>query len=435
MVKENEIPVSYLNKRQTYKISIQDTRPDRHLGTPTTYRTYIRISFHEDKQRAQPDQHWQLWKEGRGMNELHQHGGKLQAIEFVPQPAAPGQHTHVHVEKTSIDGFSLTWNVPPGHRPQCEVQFRCNFLSTDFSRSKGVKGIPVRLCAKNEVVGFSQAMGPPPSEPEVSYCKIKLFRDHGAERKLTNDESAIKRAIKKIEDGQRDTPGDEVDDEEDLVPIGSSNKRKAGDISPLVRRPSKISKHKRATSVSSDGSSQGQIIGEGDASQKLITLNQLLRSRLDYTSFSLRGEDLDDPDLCPVELNDKTTRPTSDSPTDLKRVARTNTGLSSGSQDSTYPVSSTPRRQTYLQIPTPVTSQNNSEEWQTGAKVETEADSFVANPQQLGSPPDQKPVTHVDLGPGRSIRAVDFDPNYVPPSAPQVKPGRFQTRLPNIVPR
>lgn len=124
------------------------------------------------------------------MNEAQKHGGALRAIEYVPLPSGPGHHPDVHVEKDSFDGFCVTWTAAPGLRPFCELQFRCNFLSTDFSRSKGVKGIPVRLCSKSEEVGFWSNLVPSSITPETCYCRIKLFRDHGAERKLSNDEAA-----------------------------------------------------------------------------------------------------------------------------------------------------------------------------------------------------------------------------------------------------
>jgi CP2 transcription factor. len=36
-----------------------------------------------------------------------------------------------------------------------------------------------------------------PDTAEMSFCIVKLFRDHGAERKMFNDVSQLKRAIEK----------------------------------------------------------------------------------------------------------------------------------------------------------------------------------------------------------------------------------------------
>lgn len=330
MVKDNEIPVSYLNKRQAYKIKIRDTRPESSGAVPTTYRTFIRVSFHEDKQRARPDQHWQLWKDGRGMNEAQQHGGKLQAIEYVSSPQPPGQAADVHVEKEFFDGFCITWTAPHSYPPECEVQFRCNFLSTDFSRSKGVKGIPVRLCAKSEVVAFPH-MGPPMMQPEICYCKIKLFRDHGAERKLTNDEAAIRRLLSKTEEQMRQTQPDE---EDEYKHFDASGKRRASDYSPKATRPSKIARHKRSGSVSSEASFQADEGLEGDLPVKVASLNKLLRSKQDITIFFLRGEEGDDPDLHPVSLLDSSMPASASDSPEIARVERRNTQMTESSAQS-----------------------------------------------------------------------------------------------------
>ncbi|KFY15409.1 hypothetical protein V491_05692, partial [Pseudogymnoascus sp. VKM F-3775] len=76
----DEIPVTYLNKGQAYSVSIVDTQPMLPVPVGTRYRTFVRISFEDEQQRQRPASCWQLWKEGRGTNEAHQRGGKLQAV-------------------------------------------------------------------------------------------------------------------------------------------------------------------------------------------------------------------------------------------------------------------------------------------------------------------------------------------------------------------
>lgn len=266
------------------------------------------------------------------MNEVQQQGGALRAIEYVPSPSRPGHHPNVHVEEDSFDGFCVSWNVAPGLRPLCELQFRCNFLSTDFSRSKGVKGIAVRLCAKNEEVGFSSNLGLSSTAPEICYCKIKLLRDHGAERKHSNDEAAVRRAIKKTEDQLKEAAADR--NVEELITFSSSNKRCADDVSLESKRPTKRARKACAASVSSEGSSPGQVVGEEDASQRLSSLNRLLRSRLEITSFTLQGLTADDPDLNPVALEDSGREATRDSSPERRHVSRTETGITE--QSTTY---------------------------------------------------------------------------------------------------
>jgi len=107
-----EIPITYLNKGQAYSISIVDTTPAMPLPPGAKYRTFVRISFEDEQQRQRPAMCWQLWKEGRGTNEAHQRGGKLQAVEYVEatQPAeSDDKRTRVDLDTASFDGFSVMW--------------------------------------------------------------------------------------------------------------------------------------------------------------------------------------------------------------------------------------------------------------------------------------------------------------------------------------
>jgi hypothetical protein len=81
---------------------------------------------------------------------------------------------------------------------ECLIPLRFNFLSTDFSRLKGVKGVPVRLCTKTELLRLEGVKRTTEHDSEMCYCAIKLFRDHGAERKLSNDVAHIKKKIEKL---------------------------------------------------------------------------------------------------------------------------------------------------------------------------------------------------------------------------------------------
>lgn len=174
----DEIPVTYLNKGQAYSLSISDTNGAIPLPPGTKYRTFVRISFEDEEQRRKPGVCWSLWKEGRGTNEAHQRGGKLQAVEYVEggQPAeGDDKRTRVELEASSFDGFSVVWTPGANGAPEVNIAVRFNFLSTDFSHSKGVKGIPVRLCAKTTLVGADASLPPGETTPEVCFCKVKLF--------------------------------------------------------------------------------------------------------------------------------------------------------------------------------------------------------------------------------------------------------------------
>ncbi|KKY14646.1 putative cp2 transcription factor [Diplodia seriata] len=276
----DEIPVTYLNKGQAYSIAIVDTAPAPSpiAGVPAKYRTYIRISFEDEQQRQRPSACWQLWKEGRGTNEAHQRGGRLQAVEFVDPTQVGGgdgsTRPRVELESASFDGFCVTWTPAASANGvvECSVAVRFNFLSTDFSHSKGVKGIPVRLCAKTELVG-AQASGLADSpQLEICYCKVKLFRDHGAERKLSNDVTHVKKTIDKLK--QQITQA-----ESGMKDFG---KRKRGSIAKASAsandRPGKVPKHKRTWSMSSASSTGNRPSAEEDLHLKLATLQDMFTS-------------------------------------------------------------------------------------------------------------------------------------------------------------
>ncbi|KAJ5158563.1 CP2 transcription factor, partial [Penicillium coprophilum] len=281
MVKHlSEIPVTYLNKGQAYNLSVTDTSPPMINHEPLRYRTFVRVSFEEQEQRAKPSTCWQLWKEGRGTTEAHQRGGKLLAVEYVDPLQGGGdahRHRQVQVESMTVDGFCVTWTANPATgASDCNIPLRFNFLSTDFSHSKGVKGIPVRLCAKTELLSPGEDAGVS-RDVELSYCKVKLFRDHGAERKLSNDIAHVKKTIDKLKQqvSQAELGGGirhyEAESQANLV-------------DGLGRCPPE------------------RVSLEDDLQAKLATMQEMFSSTRTVSVFGLRGEKFDDPDLYPIHL-------------------------------------------------------------------------------------------------------------------------------------
>ncbi|KAI5855361.1 CP2 transcription factor-domain-containing protein [Tricharina praecox] len=291
----DEIPVTYLNKGQAYAISIVDTQPPPPSATSLRYRTFIRISFHDETQRGRPAGCWQLWKEGRGTSEAHQRGGKLQAVEYVENQTNGDddkkKKAKVTLEGSSFDGFSVSWSPTMSGAAETSVSVRFNFLSTDFSHSKGVKGIPVRLCAKTELISNGSPGSPPDSEPEISYCKVKLFRDHGAERKLSNDIMHVKKTIEKLKQQASQTEGT------GMKLFGKKAKKEED-----MGKPGKVQKHKRTWSMSSASSVAGVKSQEEDTNSKLQAMQDMFSSTRPVSVLYLRGEEGDDPDLFPVRL-------------------------------------------------------------------------------------------------------------------------------------
>lgn len=296
----DEIPVTYLNKGQAYSLAIVDTNPTLPRLPGTKFRTFVRVSFEDDQQRQKPGVCWSLWKEGRGTNEAHQRGGKLQAVEFVEAgqpPEGDDKRTRIELEQSSFDGFSVIWTPGVNGAVECNIAVRFNFLSTDFSHSKGVKGIPVRLCAKTNPVPSNPAQASPhPSATEVCYCKVKLFRDHGAERKLSNDVSHVKKTIDKLKQQIAQA-------ERGAEKLGNRKRSAASQGKLPDQRPGKVQKHKRTWSMSSASSAGGgRMPIEEDLHLKLQTLQDMFTSTRPISILYLRGEDLDDPDAHPVSF-------------------------------------------------------------------------------------------------------------------------------------
>lgn len=419
-----EIPITYLNKGQAYTLNVVDTHVPQST-TPIKYRTFVRISFEDEQQRQKPAACWQLWKEGRGANEAHHRGGRLQAVEYVESGqlgnAEDPSKPNIELESSSYDGFSVIWTPPIG-ASECPISVRFNFLSTDFSHSKGVKGIPVRLCAKTEIYEGQPAGRTQGIAAEVCYCKVKLFRDHGAERKLSNDVAHVKKTIDKlnqqiaqIESGMRDL-----------------GKRKRGSIARATadERPGKVPKHRRTWSVTSVTSS-GRGSAEEDLHMKLRTLQDMFTSTRPASVLYLRGDEEDDPDLYPVKLSG-----------DSLSLVRTDTQDSSWERQSSQTgppsslVSPSPsshslsgsRRDSNIQQPTPFagTSRVNSDEWRANPQTATmDLQSYL--PQQLASPPENQPVKVQTRSPTTGIvsgwvEAVGVDPQYQPPPERAIKP-------------
>jgi hypothetical protein len=295
MVKNtSEIPVTYLNKGQAYNLSVIDTSPPIVNHEPLRYRTFIRVSFEEREQRMKPSACWQLWKEGRGTTEAHQRGGKLLAVEYV-DPLQGGSDAHrnrqVQVESMLVDGFCVTWTAnPTTGAAECNIPVRFNFLSTDFSHSKGVKGIPVRLCAKTELLSPGEEAGVS-RDTELSYCKVKLFRDHGAERKLSNDVAHVKKTIDKLKQ--------QISQAE----MGGFTKRKRGNNASAAKGSDKSSSHKRTWSLDSEDVPPEKVSLEDDLQAKLATMQEMFSSTRSVSIFGLRGDKFDDPDLYPIQLS------------------------------------------------------------------------------------------------------------------------------------
>lgn len=414
---QNEIPVTYLNKGQAYTLSVVDTAPPQSNSQPARYRTYVRVSFQDDEQRAKPSACWQLWKEGRGTSEAHHRGGKLQAVEFV-EPAQGNlddqKNRQIQLESSSFDGFCVTWTANQTSKASdSAISVRFNFLSTDFSHSKGVKGIPVRLCAKTELVDGDSTRDSTRGS-EVCYCKVKLFRDHGAERKLSNDVAHVKKTIEKLRQQiQQNEMG-----------AGTFGKRKRGSnvvsFKGSDQRPTKMFKHKRTLSMSSqDGNGKTSVAD--DLHEKLALLQDMFSSTRPVSALGLRGDEQDDPDLYPVQLPENREFAKKEFPGGRQF------SLDKNALQDVSPTTSHMSINSPLNPPNSMQASLFSESQFSRQSSETpDNKGFLKHPvkvQRLSSGNGGTPTGYIE--------AVDIDPTYRPPAERQPRPiACFYVRFP-----
>ena len=405
----DEIPITYLNKGQAYTISIFDTAPTLpNNAMPIRYRTYVRVSFEDEQQRARPGACWQLWKEGRGSNEAHQRAGKLLAVEYV-DPNQGGddaiRKSQVEIEKASFDGFVVTWypNQAAGV-PDCSISVRFNFLSTDFSHSKGVKGIPVRLCAKTELIN---PQGESINEPEVCFSKVKLFRDHGAERKLSNDVSHVKKTIEKLKQQIAQAEAG----------LGAAGKRKrSGSMAKAgASKPGKVIKHKRTWSVDSDGEI-GRSAAEEDLHMKLVSMQDMFSSTRPVSILYLRGEPEDDPDLHPVKLQG------GDS-VEVKPLERMETWESRPSISESPTSNAGSPSASSISQPTPKRKFSDLQRSSILEEDEEEPEAAIVTSKSESPRPVKIMKLESEMKPQSDLLALDVDSTYQAPLERPIRPG------------
>lgn len=273
-----EVPVSYLNKGQAYHLTVFDSSTPTAPNEAVRYRTFIHVSFEEEHQRLDPAACWQLWKEGRESAERKKRDLPSSAVQYA------GQDTpRMHVDQVHLDGFAVVWTPLSNGARHCSIPVRLNFLSTDFTRLKGVKGDSVRLCVKTEQLSDSNGL-----EPEISFCNVKLFRDHGAERKMANDVTIIHRRMDKLKLQIADSEASHL----------SHKRKRASDPGTGIANPTRMNYDLNtshiSTSPSNNSSTSHQQI---QTRKKLNALEWNLQSSEPENTFFRRADPQDDPDL------------------------------------------------------------------------------------------------------------------------------------------
>ncbi|KAF9197793.1 grainyhead-like, partial [Haplosporangium sp. Z 27] len=166
MQRQDETPVTYLNKGQFYSVALQDT--DDYDGEVTSV---IKVTFHDPSHRRLAARYWSFWLS-------QQPNPKTARALDIEKASSTGI---LEVQSKTFDRISFKWNGKAG----AKLMVRFNCLSTDFSRIKGVKGIPLRVHIDSHVEGDNEssssnknsAGGQYSTPMERSFAKIKLFRD------------------------------------------------------------------------------------------------------------------------------------------------------------------------------------------------------------------------------------------------------------------
>jgi hypothetical protein len=305
----SDIPVTYLNKRQAYTVSVIDTSSAVQNKELKRDRTTVRIAFDEEDQRRTAPACWRLWKDGRGTLESGGNPDRLRAIDYEPvetraaneKKSNTEMNLQVEESTTSFDRFTVTWSST-SPKPTVYFCVRFLFLSTDFSHSKGVKGVPVRLVAKTEYLGSQESGFQNNLAAELAYCKIKLFRDKGAERKLANDRQHLERAVEKLrQQAEQLTMGSPEPNQQ-----SASKKKKRHSLGGSSAEPntSPQRRHRRDWSISSNTSTNSTNMNprsqQDEIHRKLdkaLIMETMFASIRPVSVFSLIGEPSDDPSL------------------------------------------------------------------------------------------------------------------------------------------
>ncbi|KAF9944116.1 grainyhead-like, partial [Mortierella alpina] len=186
MQHQGDTPVTYLNKGQFYTVSLQDAEEfDGDINS------VIKVTFHEEAHRKMAARYWSFWLS-------QQTNPKTARALDIEKASSTGM---MEVQSKTFDRISFKWNGKAG----AKLMVRFNCLSTDFSRIKGVKGIPLRVHMDTMLDGSAFSGDDQDQAVERSYAKIKLFRDKGAERKNKDDHKHLEKMWDKMRGKNADT--------------------------------------------------------------------------------------------------------------------------------------------------------------------------------------------------------------------------------------
>ncbi|GKZ98610.1 hypothetical protein AnigIFM59636_004454 [Aspergillus niger] len=242
-------------------------------------------------------------------------------------------------------------------------------------------------------------------DAEVCYCKVKLFREYGAERKLSYDVAHVNISIEKLR-------------QQVFQVVRSANnygKNRCGNGSVALEgadpRPVGITKYTRVSSMVSQNDS-GKMSLE-DIHMKLALMRHMFTSTRPVSVLALRGEEQDDPDLYPVVL-----------PESRGSIKRENTHRSLYSMDgATLHIVTLTNRNISTNLPCDSTAEQSNRFYDTGYRGSSTNPPVNSRPcsKTMGNKATLKYPTKVPKlasadgsTPMEYLEAVDIDPAYQP---------------------
>lgn len=407
--------VSYLNRNHVYEVTVTDTRGDIFPSyAQPRYRTAVRLTHHPENMRRDPFSFWSMWYRGRGKADAKERGVIVpRAFAFVAAESTSDNANCAKVEcvEEKIDGFTVEWSPLPGKPAQCSINMQFYVLASDFTVAKGVRAQSIRLVAKTELLSSPAGLVDP--SMEMTYCLIRTFRDHGADRKLNNDMLHVNKNIKKMSD---------------IEPETASKQRKRRSSTGGGRSAKRA--RRRSGSDVTQGSQSEELPHESQDPQiRLQAFKEMQNTKKKEARFRFVADPSDDPDITIVLKDSEAPErghdhfkylypqdkpdPTQSSPF-LGGAPAVSSGPTSGGTVEGLPYPTPPR----------LASQSSGETRPLGKQTLSHSESSFDVTKQFASPTVSVTRTLHSGGSGApQIEVSDCDPAYVAPPTPKDRPG------------
>ncbi|XP_047126925.1 grainyhead-like protein 1 homolog isoform X1 [Hydra vulgaris] len=177
--KREDETLTYLNKGQFYYITFE-SGPENKCSRA---KSIIHLVFRDEKDEMTELTNWKYW--------YNQQPNFNQRAFDIERKAC--QNVIIDNEEYGYNALAFLWSP----YLKAKVSFRINCLSTDFTPQKGVKGLPLYI-----QIDTYEDMSENAQPVHQAFCKIKIFRDKGAERKNKEESKTVgKRMVKYLKQG------------------------------------------------------------------------------------------------------------------------------------------------------------------------------------------------------------------------------------------